>query len=158
VSRDYSTESRRLMHSVEAPELPVWLLEIDHPDLAVPVRVVNDNEDLTALGEDWIALAFRLVPPDDKSAGKPRASLAVDNVGRELMPWLELSGGGRGATCRLIHLRRSAPNTIEYETTMALTNISAKNNQVRADLSYDELLDMPLVTKTYNLQTAPGLF
>lgn len=158
MSRGYSSSARRQMQSVQGTDAPVWLLQLDHPDLASPVRVVQDNQDLDALGETWIAVGFRFVPPDEKSGGKPRGSIAVDNVNRALMPWLELSGGARGTTARMIHLRRSAPNTIEWETTMALTNIRATATQVQGDLSYDELLDMPLVAITYNLQTAPGLF
>lgn len=158
MSRDYTSETRRQMQSVAAVDPPVWLVEIDHPALASPVRVVQDNQDLTALGQSWTAMGFALKTPDEAATGKPRGSLAIDNVGRELMAWLELSGGGRGSTCRLIYLRRSAPDTIEYETTLALTNISATATRVQADLGYDELLDMPLTPLTYTRQTAPGLF
>ena len=95
--RDYSNTFKEKTASINAPETPVIMLEITHPDLLDAVRVVNDNQDLISSGSTFTALAFRLTPPDDLSQGAPRAELAVDNVGRDLTAWIEASGGGEGA-------------------------------------------------------------
>jgi len=159
MSRDsYTDAAKRQLHSVQASEWPLWLLEIDHPDLAQPARVVRDNQDLTHNGDLFVACGFELTPPDDLSNTATRANLSIDNVGKELMQWIELSGGGRGATARLLQVMRSDPNTVQFEVTMNLSRVSATSLVVSADLSFDEILNMPAVSVTYNLQTAPGLF
>lgn len=159
MARDsYTDAARRQMHSVQASEWPLWLVEISHPDLTQPARVVRDNLDLTHQGNLFVAGAFELTPPDDLAAGSPRAQLSIDNVGKELMQWLELSNGGRGASVRLLQVLRSDPNTVQFEVTMELSHVTATSLVVTGSLGFDELLNISAVGLTYNLQTAPGLF
>jgi hypothetical protein len=156
--RQYSESARRNMRSTEAVELPLYLLEIDHPNLVTPVRIVQDNQDIVSNGNTYMKFAFEITLPDDLSTGQPKAVLAVDNVMRELVPWLELSNGGRGSTCRIMQVQRSDPDTVEFDITLALSNIKLTSLRMTADLSFDELLNLPAVAVNYNLQTAPGLF
>ena len=138
--------------------MPLLLLEIDHADLPAPVRVVNDNLDVTFETNLYQALAFRASLPDDVPQKLPRARLAVDNVGKDLVSWLELSDGGQGATCRMIQIMRSDPATIEWEITMDLSNLSMTMLEVSGELSFDDLLNKPGVSLQYRPSTAPGLF
>src|SRR5690606_14932886 len=103
----YSDAARRNLLATSADEPYLTLLEIRHPDLAEPVRLVNDVENITINDPDlgslvYIACPFRLVKPDDVDQQLPRATLEVDNIGRELTQWLEASNGGKGARCRLM--------------------------------------------------------
>lgn len=77
-------------------------LEITHPDLSVPIRVVADTQNIVIEGHEFIACAFKLTKPDDVDQQLPHAELSVDNIGRELTQWLEYSNGGKGAMCRII--------------------------------------------------------
>jgi len=158
MAKGYSSTLKEQLNSTSATETPLLLLEIDHPDLAAPVRVVNDNQDLVHLGNTFTAMAFRATLPDDREEGMPRARLAIDNVGKELVAWLEASGGGQGATVRMMQVLRSAPDTIEWEVTMDLSNLSMTALEVSGVLSFDDLLNRPGVTLTYRPETAPGLF
>jgi hypothetical protein len=122
------------------------------------VRVVNDNLDVTFETNLYTALAFRASLPDDVAQKLPRARLAVDNIGKELVSWLELSGGGQGATCRMIQIMRSDPATVEWEITMDLSNLSITMLEVTGELSFDDLLNKPGVALMYRPSVAPGLF
>lgn len=156
--RDYSQGMRESIGSISHPEAPVLLLEINHADLVTPVRVVNDNQDLVSNSETYIGLAFRATLPDDMSQGQPRASLAIDNVGRELTQWIESSAGGEGATVRMMQVRRSDPDVIEWEVTMDLTDVTMDANEVRGTLSFANLLDKPGIALFYRPENTPGLF
>jgi len=154
------TYSRSLQAAVNATsgEAPRVLLEITHPGLAQPVRVVNDTQDLTSGGHLFVGLGFRITLPDDQEGRLPSAQLAVDNVGRELVQWLEVSNGGAGAQCRLMQVMRSAPDTIEWEITMELSHIVVTTPEVSGTLGFEDLLNRPGCAMRYDPTTAPGLF
>ena len=156
--RNYSLTARRRLSEVSAAEQPLVLLEISHADLPQPVRVVGDTQDLVSGANTYVAMAFRLVLPDEVRGQQPRARLAVDNVGRELMEWIESSAGGRGAQVRIMMVLRSAPNNIEWEITLELSNISVTPQEVSGELGFPRLLDVPAVQVRADPQTMPGIF
>lgn len=152
--------SRGLQRDVNSTSgvLPLVLLQVDHEALSEPIRVVCDNQAISSLGETYVAFAFDITLPDDYSGRLPKATLSLDNVGRELTRWLEASGGGRGATCTIRLVRRAAPNVIEYETTMELSNLHIGWIKVEGELGFEDLLNRPAVQLQYRQDTAPGLF
>ena len=154
----FSAAANKKINAVSSDEFPLLLLEITHPDLTSPVRVVNDNLDITFESNVYTAMAFRASLPDDVPNKLPRASLAIDNVGKELVQWLETSAGGQGADCRMIQIMRSDPATVEWEITMDLSNLSMTMLEVTGQLSFDDLLNKPAVTVIYRPSVAPGLF
>ena len=69
-------------------------LEISHPAIAQPVRVINDTIGRAIEGNDYVALRFDARLADDIAGQAPQAELAIDNVGRALTQWIEATGGG----------------------------------------------------------------
>ena len=155
--RNYSAHFRDRTGSSSGQE-PLYLLEITHPQLAVPVRVVNDNQDLVSNGNTFTAMAFRISLPDDVAQQMPRAQLAIDNVGRELTQWLEASNGGQGAQVRVMQVMRDTPNVIEADYTLDLLNVKQTVFEVTADLGYEDTLGRPALVATYRPENTPGLF
>lgn len=158
MARNYSTGFRATINSTGAAEAPLLLLEISHPGLGTPIRVVNDLQDLVSNALTYTALPFRAKLPDDLEQGLPRAELSIDNIGKELVQWLEASGGGQGASCRMMQVMRSAPNVIEFEITLDLTNLHMSATEVSGTLGFENLLDRPACTWIYKPEVAPGLF
>ena len=156
--RAYSAAYKSTLSATSAPEAPLELLEITHPDLPSPVRVVNDTQNITCNGVEFIACGFRCLLPDDQENQLPKATLEVDNVGRELMYWIETSGGGYGAQARFIQVMRSRPNLVEYEITLDLSDVKATMQTVSGELGYDNIFTRPAVASRYDPFTAPGAF
>lgn len=156
--RTYSLTARRQIHAVNSDDPPVVLLEISHPDLPHPVRVAGDTQVIISNGSAFVAMGFRLRLPDDVQGQHPRAELAVDNIGRELMQWVETSGGGKGAKVRMMQVLRSAPDNIEWEMTLSLDNLVANSTEVSGELGFPRLLDVPAVQVRADPQTMPGIF
>jgi len=154
----FSANATRQINSTEAAELPRLCLEIHHVDLASPVRVVNDNQDLVHQANLYVAMAFQASLPDDLEQGMPRASLAIDNVGKELVSWLEQSNGGEGAQVRMLLVMRSDPDLVEWEVTMGLTNVSMTSKAVTGTLSFEDTLNLTGLPVTYRPDVSPGLF
>lgn len=134
------------------------LLEISHASLTTPVRVVNDMQDLTSNGNLFIACPFRYVLPDDFENQLPKARLAVDNVGRDLMYWIETSAGGNGSTVKMMQVMRSRPDTVEWSITMNLYNVQVTMKEVSAELGFENLFAKPAVLLQYRPDNSPGIF
>lgn len=158
MARAYSSAYKSTLAAVSSPEAPLILLEIDHADLGSPVRVVNDNSNLTSNGDIYVALPFRSELPDDFDGQSPRARLAVDNIGRELMSWIETSGGGNGSTCRFMQVMRSRPDTVEWEITMNLYNVRCSFMEVSGELGFDNTFARAACALAYTPAVAPGIF
>lgn len=154
----YSGNARRQMLATSPSASLLELIEITHPDLAVPVRLVNDNQNITVGGHEYIACPFSLSRPDDVDQQTPTAKLSVDNIGRELTQWLEVSNGGKGAKCRIMAVLRSSPDVIEFDMTLDLTGLSINNATVDGELGFQNTLMQPAVTIRYDPITSPGLF
>lgn len=158
MARAYSSEYKSTLAAVSSNEAPLILLEIDHADLSGPVRVVNDTQNITSNGEIYVALPFRCELPDDFDGQLPRARLAVDNIGRDLMSWIETSAGGAGSTCRFMQVMRSRPDTIEWEITMNLYNVRCTFMEVSAELGYDNTFSRAACALSFTPAIAPGIF
>lgn len=158
MARQLSTAGTRNVLATSADEPLLQLIEITHPELAVPARLVNDTIDLVVEGNTFVACRFDLSLPDDLDEQTPTAKLEVDNIGRELTYWLEVSRGGKGAKCRLIMALRSTPSNLEFDMTMDLTGLSITNTRVSGDLGFKNTLMQAGVTVRYDPSTAPGIF
>ncbi len=153
-----STTLRDRIMRTSAPESPLDLLVITHPQLVTPVRVVNDTQNLVSGGNTYTALPFRLVWPDDQESTAPRCRLAVDNVGAELMTWLEASGGGHGAQVTLMQVLPSTPNVVEISVQLDVLSITATVTEVQIELGFDNVFFKPLTRIQYRPDTHPGVF
>lgn len=147
-------------------------LEIWHPSFSVPIRVVQDNEPLTARIEAaaardagalviFEAYAFDLVPPDQSSEALPQCVIEIDNVGREIMAQLDVA------------IFEPEPITVIYRQYLSsdlgggpendppleltVTQITATPQRIRAVAGFDNLLDRRFPAIDYELETFPGL-
>jgi hypothetical protein len=156
--RNYSASARQNLLATSADEPFLVLLEITHADLVVPVRVVNDTQNLTSNASEFIACPFDITLPDDVSGQVPQAKLEIDNIGRDLTQWLEYSRGGQGAICRIMQVMRSDPNVIEFDMTLDLMNMVITNETVTGILGFQNMLNRTGTVTTFTPQTAPGLW
>jgi len=156
--RAYSAEYKSTLARVSASESPKILLQIDHPELATPIRVINDTQSLTSNGYEYIAFPFNIVLPDDFENKLPKAQLMIDNVGRDLMYWLETTDGGAGSTATFSQVMRSRPNQIEWSITMSLFNVSANNQYVSGELGFENLFAKPAISIQYRPDNSIALF
>ncbi|WMD23032.1 DUF1833 family protein [Achromobacter seleniivolatilans] len=146
------------MNATSAEETLIELIEITHPGLAIPARFANDTTEMVVEGNVYAACRFDLSLPDDQDEQVPAAKLSVDNIGRELTQWLEVSQGGAGVKCRLIMVLRSNPSNLEFDMTMDLTGLFITNFRVSGDLGFKNTLMQSAVTTRFDPTTTPGIF
>lgn len=137
---------------------PLYLLEITHAQLAVPVRVARDTQDLVSNGENFQACWFDVQLPDQVDGKLPEAPLRIDNVGRELVQWLEASQGGKGAQVRVMQVMRDAPDVLEADITLDLLHVQQRSAFVIGRLGFEDTLNLPALPATYRPDNCPGIF
>lgn len=152
-----SDAHRRAQRELSPDGVVLHALEITHPDVPAPVRVVNDAVDRVLDGETYTALRFGIRLAGDTEGQAPRAELVVDNVGRPLTQWIERSGGGSGSTVRVMEFLagRTSP---EWEVTLELADAHVDQQQVTASIGYENLLGRSAVRLRHDPETSPGLF
>lgn len=158
MARNYSSQFKSTLAEVSANEAPLILIEINHDDLPQPVRVVNDMQDVTSNGNLYVGYPFNCKLPDDYENQLPKAQIIIDNVGRELMYWIDTTGGGQDSTCTFKQILRSNPDVVEWEITMSLFNIQVTMESVIAELGFENLFNKPAIRRRYRPDTAPGIF
>lgn len=156
--RNFTADMNEALNTASGEETPLVLVEIDHPDLAIPIRVVSDRTNIISNGDEYFGVAFRVALPDDPETGLTQASIEIDNVGRELVQWIDNADLTKPATATLRLIRPSQPNLIEFETTMFLQDIQITVSVVRGTLTYEDALDTRAVAVVYSRQTSPGIF
>ena len=149
---------RRAIRASAPADTLLTALELRHPAISTPVRVVNDTQERTIDGQDYVALRFGARFADDVEGQVPRAELVVDNVGRALMQWIERAEGGVGATVRVMQVLAIPDATPEWEMTLDVASVRADQERVVVGLGFDPLLGRSAVAMRHDPQTSPGLF
>lgn len=144
---------------------PVYALEITHPDLDDPIRVVADTIEHMVDGARYVRLPFRGVVPQIREGEVPTARIEVDNVGQDIMEWIDRSDGGRGAMMRILRLVRPNPDAASQDSEVTWEMPRMAVGVTAADMQH---ITISLVTRTGHVRpavkirhdptTSPGLF
>ena len=140
----------------------IYAVEITHPDITDPVRGVADTIAHQIEGNAYPAIGFHAELPQNKEGEIRTAVLRVDNVGHDMMEWVERSKGGRHAMMRVMQIIPAAGHeanaTISYEVTMPVGISEVTNQQITVNLTDDPLIGAPAVIMRHDPQTSPGIF
>lgn len=148
--------AEEIARSLSPTDVVLFALEIRHPDIPTPARVVNDAVDHTIGGETYAALRFDAAPISDEEGRPPRAELQIDNVGQVLTEWLERAQGGAGATVRAMQVL-ARTHEVEWEMTVSVLNVEVRE-RIHVRLGWDPLLNRVAVVPRHDRYTSPGAF
>lgn len=125
---DFSDEFIENVNILSSEEQFKILLEISHPNLSQNIRLINDNCDIVSEGETYIAFSFELNFFDDVENELTKCSIKVQNIGREMVKWVETAYGAKDAEVKIKMIRRVSPDNIEITLPgfVSRTVISAK--------------------------------
>ncbi len=131
-----SKRTRRARSAQSPTDTQLAALEIIHPDIA-----------------------------DDQPGRVPAAQLSIDNVGREIVKWIDraraTASGIHGITVRvmIVTARGDAPVAApDYDVRMDVLLIKASTRNVTIHLGFDPELGRPAVLMRHDPATSPGLF
>lgn len=132
------------------------LLEIDHADLADPLRFVNNTEDVTSNGESYTAFPFDISLPTDSDESPPRARLVIDNVSREIGEVIR--DLDTAPTITIYVIRMDDFDAVEITLpSFTLRNVQYDVMQVSGELELEDLTREPFPARTFSPAEFPGL-
>lgn len=151
--------SPRAVASANAQETDeVWLilLTLNHAELAAPIRVVANNEDITSNGDLYVALAFEITPPGQDPDNPSGARITLDNVDPVIVKTLRTISSPPEAVIQVV--LASQPDVVEVEFSgLKLRNANWDATKISADLVFEDVLTEPVAT-TMTPQRFPGMY
>lgn len=144
-----------LSDAATAQDLHV-LLTITHTDLAQPIRVCSDVEDITSNGNLFVGFPFEFVMPNDTDA-LPIGRIRIQNVDRQMS---EAIKGLRKPPRMLVEgVLRSSPDIVEFAYNhLVVRNIQIDAATITGDIGSFDYSTLPYPRTKSNKTTLPGLF
>ena len=142
-------------------EVSVFALEITHPRLQMPARVINYSQPVFIDGERYNRCAFTAEEPQVIEGEVPRASIRIDNVGRDLNEVVEATQGGRGAMMRVMRvvIDEALNAQVIWENPALSVGITEQTNQaIEISLVYRTGRLRPAIKIRHDPVTSPGVF
>lgn len=154
----FSNQAKINFNKLNMDEALLVCLEISHSFLADPIYLVNDSRNLVSDGKDHIAMPFSVKRQNDVQGELPRAALIIPNIGRELVKWIDSSGGGKGASIIVKLIRRSAPDVVEESLSFGISTVTVTTQNVTINLIVQNNLVKRACRLVYDKIKAAGLF
>lgn len=153
----YAMGAAEIARALAPQDTLLMAVEITHPAISTPARMVNDTVEHVIEGNRFPAVAFQVTLQDDTEGRVPKASVQIENVGRALTEWLERSEGGAGAKCRIMKVL-ARDDSVAYEVTIGVEAMHVDAQWVQATLGYGTVLSIPAVQVRYDSASFPGLY
>ena len=147
----------REVYAAVTDDVLLVLLTISHPDLTDDIRVVNNTENITSSGDEYLAVGFDIQLPDDEAKREPRATIRIDGVAQELTAHLRSVNSAVAVSFGVI--RAATPDVIERTYPgFKLRNVEIDALTVSGELTLDDLVIEPFPAHAFVPATFPGLF
>ena len=144
-------------------------LEIWNAAFSVPIRVVRDTEDLSAMIEagaprnassmqTFTAYAFDIVPPELTTSSVPSCSIEIDNVDRIILSQIDLATTSGLPTTVIYRQYLSSGLAVGPENlpvmSLSVLSVSATPYRIKISAGFPDLLNR----KFPNLEYDPEIF
>lgn len=152
--------------SAPADEIIYHTLEFSHPDFVAPIYVVRDRADLTATLEDGVtsvtftAFAFDFHLPPLEQTASPEIVISIDNVGREIIPYLDAAA--QSADLITVTYRPylssdlSAPQ-MDPPISLVVREVTADVFKVECRATFGDFANRRFPSESYDAHRFPGL-
>lgn len=157
MSRSLSTVAKIAIFSQETAEVFLLLLTIAHPNLSPPIRVVNNQQDITSGGDTYTAFPFEITLPDEKEESIPWMRLAIDNVDKQIVQAMRSLTSP--PTITLTVVLASQPDTVEVSFTgFVLRDVTHNALVVEGSLMLEDVLNEAYSQHSFTPNLYAGLF
>ncbi len=157
MSRSVSAVFKQAVNAQETNQVFLLLITISHPNLAVPIRCVVNDEDITSRGNIFQAYPVDVELPDDVEDAPPQARLTIDNISTEITRAVRAI---RSKPTVLLEIVLSEDlDTVEIEfPSFDLVDISYDSMTVTGSLQVDDFTREPYPSISFTPGYFPGLF
>jgi hypothetical protein len=140
-------------------EVFVILLKLEHDDLAEPIRVANNNENVVrteTTSVTYVGVPFEIELPPEDAEEPGAATISIPNVDRTVTTAVRAISTPVTATIMVV--LASSPNTVEVQYTgLTLREVMYDAEAITGILRFETLVIEP-ITFTITPARFPGLF
>jgi len=155
--RNISFETLQEMLEQNANIVLLSLLTVTHQSLSTPIRIVNNTENITSGGEEFLATSFEAELPSDTERRVPTARITVSNIDQRLITALRSIASAPLFTLAVVNA--DTPDTYEYgPIDLVLRDYQADANTIRLSLSLDDFTQEGFPNPRFDPVSFPGLF
>jgi hypothetical protein len=156
MARTLSSLALEAAHAQQTGEVWLVLLTMTHASLTAPIRVVNNNEDITSRGNVFQAFPFDIELPGEDPDSPSRARLRIDNVDRTVVNSIRSIDTPPQVMLEVI--LASQPGTVEVAFSgLTLREVDYDASSVSGDLVFESIFSEP-ISATMTPSRFPGLF
>jgi hypothetical protein len=157
MSREVTSTTLDALFAQQTDKIVLLLLTISHTDLDTPIRVVNNTQNITSRGNEYIGFPFSIELPGSSADQLPRVQLTICNVDRQIIIACRSITGPPTVTLEAI--RADDPDTLLLESyEFQLIDIEADALVVTGTLAFEPILDEPYPGYRFTPEFFPGLF
>lgn len=157
MTRNLSAPTRAALMSQETTDTFLILVTLEHASMETPIRVVNNNDDVTSRSMLFTAYPFEVTLPDDADGKAPRARLVIDNIDRSIVAAIRQLHTAPRVTIEII--RAEAPDIIEAcFADFTFTDITYDSRVVEGNLTLEDFTAEPFPAASFSPSLFPGLF
>jgi hypothetical protein len=153
-----SPEATEAVLAPETEKVFLHLLAVEIPDSGAVLRFVNNNQNITSRGEEYIATAFTIILPEQTDNAPRPCRLAIDNT--DLLIFQEIKKAvGKEVTATVCVIMADTPDVYERgPLKYHLRNVRANKDTVEGELFDSFLMDYKFPKDTYSPEDFEGLF
>ena len=157
MSRNLSSVATQAVLRQQTNQVFLLLVEIDHTDLASPIRLVNNYESVVSNGDTYTAAAFQFTPPVEEDGTIKNSRITFDNVDRAIVEAIRSISSA--PTVDVSVILASDLDTVEAGPwEFLLRNVSYDAHLVSGELYPDNPLRLNASNTGYRNTTFPGLY
>lgn len=170
ISHSQALAEARVYATADDPEL--LTLALYHSAFKAPVYVVCDYQDLVATIEAdapadagltvrFKALPLRVTLPEETDTNRsPTAQIELDNVMRQLSPYLRLAAASREPVVLIARTYLASDTSAPHDMPplrLELTSASTDGTNVAVQAGYGDIVNFPFPALSYQPEDFPGL-
>lgn len=166
MSRNIRDEVKAVMFAQETEHAFITLVTISHSTLASPIRVTTDpmidldgngTMGVRSRGEDFIALPFDIVWPNEDEEQSPVAKVQIDNISREIVFAIRQITSPADFLVEIV----TTLDTDVVEASLVgfqLRNVRYNSLIVEGDLTIEQFDQEPFPAGRFDPSRFPGMF
>lgn len=156
--REVSINALQAMLAQDTAEVFVPLLRVEHPDLAEPILLAYNTEQVARSDGTYLPYAFQINLPKQVEDETPTLSVTIDNTELEVNDKIRTLVGKPSVTFMVV--LASSPDTVEAGPfAMSLQSADATAQTITGTLGYEQdIFAQQVPAQQYLPTNSPGLF
>jgi len=152
--------SQKLVQAVMQPntgEVFLLLVTFNHSSFPEPIYLVNNLENITSRGKEFLAFPIDLVLPPDDGDTLPSVQITCQNASLELIDEVRSVQGPMSVTIEMV--LASSPDYVEASINdLRVAGAQYDKNTIQLTATVDDLLNTSFPKEKYQPGNFPGLF